>query len=281
MPTNQPPQLERRSLEFVRGLQARSRYVFKETEFAAHTGREAGSVASQMALQRLAKSNFIALAQKKPAFWLIVPPEQAHYGAPPADWWLHDLMQELEPAYYVALLSAARHWGSSHYAYQHTQVMVSRPRRPLTPGKLRVDFIVKKQVQDTPVVLERNRVARMRVSSREATLLDLIRHQSTVGGLEAVARIAHDLAPKMTSDSLQQALEALGQVPAAQRCGFILDRLGHTKLAEAADVWLRKQKVNRQRLTPELSEGQALVSENHWRIDWTPAQHEILREVAG
>jgi len=71
-----------------------------------------------MALQRLSRGGHIVLAQKKPATWLIVPPEQAHYGAPPVDWWLDDLLREQEPHYYLALLSAARFWGSAHYAYQ-------------------------------------------------------------------------------------------------------------------------------------------------------------------
>jgi hypothetical protein len=44
------------------------------------------------------RAGHIALTQKNPAYWLIVPPEQSHYGAPPVDWWLDDLMEEQEPS---------------------------------------------------------------------------------------------------------------------------------------------------------------------------------------
>jgi predicted transcriptional regulator of viral defense system len=271
-----------KSADLLRSLQSQVRYLFHEDEFARQTGREPGSPASQMALQRLSKAGHITLAQKKPARWLIIPAEQAHYGAPPVDWWLNDLMLDQEPAYYVALLSAARFWGSSHYAYQATQVMVSRPRRPLVVGKLRVEFTVKKGLQDTPVAHERTRTARLRVSTREATVLDLIRHQNTVGGLEAVARIAHDLLPKMTSTGVLEAVRALNQVPAVQRFGFVLDQLGSRRLASKVASWLRQQRRNVQPLvSPRDEEATVRTVDADWAVEYTSRQHEILREVRG
>ena len=62
------------------------------------------------------------------------------------------------------------------------------------------------------------------MSARAVTLLDLIRHQSAVGGLDAIACVARDLLPRMSSAGVLEALEALGQVPAAQRLGFIQRR---------------------------------------------------------
>ncbi|MBS0342136.1 MAG: hypothetical protein JSS56_16575 [Proteobacteria bacterium] len=265
----------------LRKLQSQARYLFREDEFARHTGREPGSPASQLALQRLSKAGRIVLAQKNAARWLIVPPEQAHYGAPPVDWWLDDLLRDQEPAYYLALLSAARFWGSSHYAYQATQVMVSRPRRPLAVGKLQVEFVVKKTLGDTPVVHERTKTAHVRVSTREATVLDLIRHQNSVGGLEAVARITCDLFPKMTSAGVLDAVRALGQVPAVQRFGFMLDQLGGARLAGAVGTWLHQRRHNVQPLvTPRDDETMHMV-DGKWAIEYTLIQHELLREIRG
>lgn len=270
------------SSEVLRNLQAQSRYLVREEEFARQTGREPGSPASQMALQRLSKAGHIVLAQKKPARWLIIPPEQEHYGAPPVDWWLDDLMRDQEPAYYMGLLSAARFWGSSHYAYQATQVMVSRPRRPLTAGKLRVEFIVKRGLEGTPVVNERTRTARVRVSTREATVLDLIRHQNTVRGLEAVARIARDLLPEMTPANVLDAVGALNQVPAAQRFGFVLDQLGNRRLASTVARWLQQHRRNVQPLvTPRDADASLYMVDGNWAIEYTSRQDDILKEVRG
>lgn len=280
-PTLLPVEQER-SAELLRNLQSQARYLFREDEFARQTGREPGSPASQQALQRLSNSGHIVLAQKRPAHWVIVPPEQAHYGAPPVDWWLDDLMRDLEPAYYVALLSAARFWGSSHYAHQATQVMVSRPRRPLAVGKLRVEFVVKNSLGDTPVAYERTKTTRVRVSTREATVLDLIRHQNTVGGLEAVVRIANDLLPKMTSAGVLDAVRALNQVPAVQRFGFVLDQLGNLRLADTVAKWLHQQRRNVQPLvTPRDDEATMHIVNHKWAIEYTSKQDNVLREIRG
>jgi hypothetical protein len=256
--------------------------VFREDEFSQLTGREPGSGASQVALNRLSRSGQITLAQKKPARWLIVPPEQAHFGAPPVDWWLDELMQEQEPSYYLALLSAARYWGSAHYAHQSAQVMLSRPRRPMTAGKLRVEFFVKKNLAGTPAVRERTATAHVRVSTREATLLDLIRHQAAVGGLEAIARIARDFAPRLSSRGLIDALEALDQVPAAQRLGFVLDQLGQNRLANTVSAYLSHSRRNIQPLETPRDPGATMVMvDGKWAIEYTSRQDAVLQEVKG
>lgn len=269
------------SAQVLRQLQSQSRYVFREEEFAQQTGRVPGSPASQLALQRLSKAGHVVLAQKNPGRWLIVPAEQSHYGAPPVDWWLDDLLRDQDPDYYLALLSAARHWGSAHYALQTTQVMVSRPRRPVQVGKIRVEFITKKSLEVTPVVTERTRVARLRISTREATVLDLIRHQNVVGGLEAVARVAKDLTPKMTSSGLKDALIGLGQVPAAQRLGFVLQHMGSERLASIVATWLQKQRKSVQPLVTPQAETGAYITDYNWAVEYTPGQLEQLKEVSG
>lgn len=269
------------SAQVLRQLQSQSRYLFREEEFAQQTGRVPGSPASQQALQRLSKAGHVVLAQKNPARWLIVPAEQTHYGAPPVDWWLDDLLRDQEPDYYLALLSAARHWGSAHYALQTTQVMVSRPRRPVQVGKLKVEFIAKRSLEATPVARERTRVARLRVSTREATVLDLIRHQNVVGGLEAVARVAKDLGPKMTSSGVKDALSGLGQVPAAQRFGFVLQHLGSERLASSVESWLQKQRRSVQPLVTPQADAGAYIIDGNWAVEYTPGQLEQLKEVRG
>lgn len=269
------------SAHVLRQLQSQARYVFREQEFAELTGRVPGSPASQLALQRLSKAGLVVLAQKKPARWLIVPAEQAHYGAPPVDWWLDDFLRDQEPNYYVALLSAARHWGSAHYALQTTQVMVSRPRRPVQVGKLKVEFITKRALDTTPVSRERTRAAHLRVSTREATVLDLIRHQEVIGGLEAITRVAKDLAPKMTPKGVGDALSGLGQAPAAQRLGFVLQHLGSERLAASVSSWLHKQRKSLQPLVTPQPDARAVLTDYNWAVEYTPAQLEEIKELSG
>lgn len=271
--------MPRSSTQALRQLQAQARYVFREQEFAELTGRVQGSPASQLALQRLSKAGLVVLAQKKPARWLIIPAEQAHYGAPPVGWWLDDILRDQEPNYYVALLSAARHWGSAHYALQTTQVMVSRPRRPVQVGKLKVEFITKRSLATTPVSRERTREAHLRVSTREATVLDLIRHQDAIGGLETVARVAKDLAPKMTPSGVKDAISSLDQVPAAQRLGFVLQHLGSERLAASVCSWLNNQRKSLQPLVTSQPDAGSVLTDYNWAVEYTPAQLEEIKEL--
>lgn len=268
----------------VRHIQAQARYFFEPAEFASLQGREPGSPGVKKALVRLSQQGRIVLATKRPAGWLIVPPEHEHYGAPPVDWWLDDCLQRLDPDYYVALLSAARHWGSAHYALQTTQVMLSRPRPSLTAGRLRVDFFSKTNLKATPVIVERGEVAPLRVSTREATLLDLVRHQSAIGGIEAVARVARDFSGKLQSDALILAMDALNQVPAAQRLGFVLDRLALAKPAACVMRWLRERSGKRlmpQPLGPyyQAAEGEGIEIDRDWGVRYTLRQLATVEAV--
>jgi hypothetical protein len=264
----------------LRNIQAQARYVFTPEEFARLTGRQPGSPAANAALWRLRAARRIVSVLKRPAKWLIVPPEHEHFGAPPVDWWLHDCLFDVAPDYYVGLLSAARHWGSSHYARQTTQVMVNSRRVNQTIGKLRIEYIWKSHTEQTPVVEATTQVSRLRVSTREATLLDLIRHQELIGGLEAIARVTHDFRDHLSAPALLAALNAMGQAPPAQRLGVIFEILHHEEMANQVRAWLDKRT-----LRTIILEGTGAGGENkrqtnkRWSVSYIPSQLQALEEL--
>ena len=276
-PTPEPLSVD----EALRRIQSEARYLFRTTDLAKMVGKAPNGPALKFALLRSAKAGRIALVSKRPSTWLIVPPEHEHYGAPPVEWWLNDFLEPIEPGYYVALLSAARHWGSGHYAHQSVQVMVSRQRAPLSIGKLRIEFIYKKNVASTPVTRVRGEIAPLRVSTREATLLDLLRHQSEIGGLEAIVRIAKDFAAAMTASGLTDALDALGLAPPAQRLGFVLERLHQKRLCPPVERWLASRRPTLQPLEPAPPPGDnARTTDPRWAVWFTRRQQEQIEELA-
>lgn len=264
----------------LRSIQVQARYLFSPEEFAKLTGRQGRSVSTRSALMRLSTAGRIVLALKRPTKWLIVPAEHSHYGAPPVDWWLHDCLEAVEPSYYLALLSAARHWGSAHYARQTTQVMVGTRRSPQQVGQLRVEYTFKAEVAGTPVVVVKGAVSKLRVSTREATLLDLLRHQSTVGGLEAIVRVAHDFRDKLVPTELVRALDAMGQTSVAQRLGLVFEVLGQSRMSGVVREWLKDRPLT---LIP--FETGALANEEErqvnrtWAVRYSLPQIEALREL--
>jgi hypothetical protein len=262
-------------------IQSGLRYFFEPDELARLVGRQTDSLAFKKSLYRLVRHGRVVLATKRPAGWLIVPPEQAHYGAPPVTWWLDDCLKRIEPNYYVALLSAARHWGSAHYALQDTQVMVSKPRPALTPGRLKVVFFSKREIANTPTVVVTSGVAPWRVSTPEATLLDLIRHQSKVGGLENVVRITKDVSRSLKLEDLAKALNAMDQAPVAQRLGLVLDHLGLERLAAHVAHWLARRRTTVQPLELQAStDKDAQVVDPRWEVQYDLHRINLFKELA-
>jgi len=263
----------------IRSIQERSRYFFEPAEFAQLAGVPANSPSVGRALRRLAKRGFIKRIAKAPTGWLIIPAEQAHYGAPPVTWWLDDAMKGREPDYYVALLSAAKHWGSAHYAIQTTQVMVASPRRSMTVGKLKVDFVVKRGLEKTPTTVVSADVAAWKVSTREATLFDLMRHQAHVGGIESIARIVRDFGPFLVGDEITKAANATAQVATAQRLGFLFDRLRMSHAANRLDEWLVGRRMPYHPL--EHGEGQDVpIIDERWHVRYNTRHLTMLEEVS-
>lgn len=263
----------------LRHIQAQARYFFEPLEFAALTGKNLETAGVKKALVRLSRQGRIVLATKRPTGWLIVPPEHQHYGAPPVDWWLDDCVKRLDANYYLGLLSAARHWGSAHQALQTNQVMLGRSHPGLSMGRLRIDFYRKTNIAATPTVVAHGTVSSWRVSTREATLLDLIRHQAAIGGIETVARVARDFSRSIDADGLTQALDAMGQVPVAQRLGFMLVHLGFDKPARRVVRWLEHRRMTLQPLALQSTEAECDEVDRDWGIRYTPRQLELVENL--
>lgn len=264
----------------LRAIQSQARYLFAPEEFGRLVGRDGDSMMVKKALHRLTLQGLITLASRRPTSYLIVPAEQMHYGAPPITWWIDDCLKRIEPHYYIALLSAARYWGSAHYAIQEAQVMVSRPRTTATPGKLKVTFFTKRKISGTPVVVVGSGVAPWRVSTRAATLLDLIRHQDDVGGIEAIARVAKDFSSQLDMRDIKLALDAMNQIPVAQRLGFIFDHLNMTLPAQKVEGWLRSRRITLQPLVLGGREDDHPLQVNaKWGIRYDTRLLDLLSEI--
>jgi predicted transcriptional regulator of viral defense system len=213
--------------KWVDSLQASGRYTFLRSEAVRESGGRPGSV--RKALHRLAQSGRIA--KVKDYFFVIVPLEYQSAGAPPASWFVHQLMAAMEKPYYVALLSAAGLHGASHQQPQELQVMTSRSLRPVRAGRVRIRFFANKQIDRVPVVNMKTPTGTMRVSTPEATAVDLVRYPRASGQLGNVATVLSQLLPLLDGRRLAAAAAKAGDVPAAQRLGYLLDLAGARRIA--------------------------------------------------
>ena len=213
--------------QWVDALQESGRYTFLRSEVTQETGGSPGSI--KKSLQRLVRHRRIV--KIKDYFFVIMPLEYRAAGSLPASWFIHDLMAAMKLPYYVGLLSAAGLHGASHQQPQELQVVTDRPVRPLRAGRVRLRFFVKKLVDRVPVVDMKTPTGVMRVSTAEATAVDLVRYPKAAGQLGNVATVLSQLIPVLDGRRLAAAAAQAGDVRVIQRLGYLLDQVGARRIA--------------------------------------------------
>jgi predicted transcriptional regulator of viral defense system len=212
---------------FVVALAARGKPHFTTEEAATALG---GSIpAVRAALRRLKAKGEIADPFR--GFHVIVAPEYRKLGCLPADQFVPQLMQHLGEPYYVALLSAAELHGAAHQRPQAFQVMVRTNRRAIECGQVRVQFIARKNMKSTSAVEKKNPRGHTRVSSPEATALELVGYADQSGGLDNVASVLAELVDAIDSERLVSECRR-SPIAWVQRLGYLLDLTEQRDLAD-------------------------------------------------
>jgi predicted transcriptional regulator of viral defense system len=212
---------EMRARNYIAALAASGRYHFTSAE--ARDALGVSAEAAKLALNRLSRQKLIAAPAR--GFYVIVPPEYRSLGCLPADQFIPALMQRLHLPYYAGLLSAAQYHGAAHHRPQEFQVMAAKPRREVKCGQVRVAFAVRKRLADVPVQNFNTPRGTIRVSTPEATAVDLIGYHDHAGGLDQVATILSEMAELIDPDKLVLAART-APVAWSQRLGHLLDQSG-------------------------------------------------------
>ena len=178
--------------------------------------------AAKLALNRLIHHGVIASPAR--GFYIIVPPEYRALGCLPAEQFIPALMQRLGEPYYAGLLSAAQYHGAAHHRPQEFQVLLARARRPIRCGRVRVAFVVRKRLKDVSVQDFNTPRGAIRVSTPEATAVDLVGYHRAAGGLDHVATLLSELAEQLDPQELVAAAQTAPRTW-AQRLGYLLEHV--------------------------------------------------------
>lgn len=208
---------------------------------------------SDLALQAAARRlvNRQRLIAPRRGFYVIVPLEYRSAGAPPPTWFISDLMAHAGHPYYVGLLTAAALHGAAQQQPQEFQVVTDVPMRSAEAGRAVIRFFTKRRLERTPAQSVKTETGSMRVSTPEATALDLVRYVGQAGQLNNVATVLRDLAEHLHADRLVEAARADIELSCAQRVGFLLDRVGEARRGDALARWVREQKPRVVLLRPD------------------------------
>ena len=257
MKPEEPPPKAR---QYVENLVGSSRYTFTTSEARAALGL--APAALKVALYRLARRRLIVSPVR--GFHIIVPPEYRSLGCLPADQFIPSLMKSLEAPYYAGLLTAAQYHGAAHQRPQEFQVFVEKSRRPIVCGRVRVAFIVRKNLRKVPVQTLNTPRGVLALSTPEATAFDLVGYHYHAGGLNQVATVLAELAERLDPDKLAAAATA-APVPWAQRLGYLLGRAGVGDKASKLKTYVRKQTHESTPLLPRASLKNALRNDD-WKL---------------
>ncbi|MBY0471529.1 type IV toxin-antitoxin system AbiEi family antitoxin [bacterium] len=225
--------------QLVDSYQSSGKYTFLRDE--AITALGLSKQAIKKAVERLVAKQRLAVPRR--GFYVIVPLEYRQAEAPPPIWFIDDLMRFHGCSYYVGLLSAAAIHGAAHQQPQEFQVIAPIQLRQLNVGRARIRFFTKQQMKHTPIQEVKTETGSMRVSTPEATALDLVRYMENAGHLNHVATVLSELADRLDAGKLISAAEQEPELAHVQRLGYLLDQVGvsaslSTQLAE----WITKKK---------------------------------------
>lgn len=250
-----------KSRSYLIELQARGRIAFTTEEFARELSLTPN--AAKNSLRRLRKKREIASPLK--GFHIVLSPGDRVRGCRPPEEFIDSLMKHLGESYYVALLSAAEIHGAAHHRPQCFQVMVSRPRRMIKCGHVRIQFLVKRKSSDSLAELHKVATGYFAVSTPEVTAFDLIAYQKQAAGIDNIATVLSDLSEVLAANKLIEDSKKF-EVSVVQRLGYILARLGAANLADALEPEVKCRVLRSTLLVPGKEVLSGSVVDKRWRV---------------
>jgi len=229
-----------RTSTFIDALQTKGRYTFSQKEIVSITGKSI--IAIKNALRRLIKKG--RLVSPRRGFYVIVPLEYKALGSPPASWFINNLMAYLKQPYYVGLLTASAIHGASHHKPQQFQVVTNKPIRPISVGRVHINFVTKYRIENTPTLSIKTETGNMLVSTPEATAFDLVRYMTIVGHISHIGTILNELAESLIPRRLVNVAKVDIELSCVQRIGYLLDLVCSKKITDPLHTWLSSQKIH-------------------------------------
>ena len=247
--------------EWIDDLQRSGVYSFKREKAQKELGIQQKSL--NIAFNRLHKQGRILRVRNN--FYVIVPLEYRSAGTVPPEWFVDDLMKSIGLPYYVGCLSAAAVYGAAHQRTQELQVVVPSHVRMIDLDVVRIRFLQYAGMEGARTALRRTQTGDYVISTAEWTAIDLVRFQRHIGGPDAVLGVLRELSEAMDPDRLEETCGFELQNSQLQRLGWMFEKLGFHRLAEALHRVIENRTPSYVTLNPNLSIRSG-PHNNKWRI---------------
>lgn len=243
-----PPKRPFRAADFIDQLAIAGRYHFTTEEAAEALGLS--EIAARAAIRRLKRRGVVAAPLR--GFHVLVSPEHRAAGCPPAAQFVHELMAHVEAPYYIGLLSAAEHYGAAPEPPTAVQVITEKNRPSIRCGRVAVQFVARQSAADVPTREVQTIRGPVLVATPEATAIDIAAYPAHVGGLDQIELVLLGLAPHLDPATLADVASRIAEVPWAQRLGYLLDRVGATRVTDPLAAFVAENAPHVTPLDPRL-----------------------------
>jgi len=248
--------------KYLDKLIASGKYVFTPDEIKQELQISHNAFKKQ--LSNLSVHNKVALIRN--GVYVIVPPEYRKNGAPPINYYIDEMMKHLNRPYYIGLLNAAAWYGAAHQQPQKNVIIIKPPVLPdINKPYARIDFVYKKDWQNSDIMQQKTNAGYINVSSPELTALDLCYYPKHSGGINQVATVLEELAEELDATKIRDIAKCYNSTMAVQRLGYLLEKTGNEEVAIPLKEWLVKQKYYPALLEPA-EKSQSKVTGNIWKI---------------
>lgn len=197
-------------------LVSEGRYWVTSSEVAQLAGVPTAHV--YPGLQRLRRRG--AVFSPTRGLYVVVPPEFRSWRVLPGELFIDAMMHALGRRYYVSLLTAAAMHGAAHQAPQHFQVMVDHHVANRDIERIKLRFYTNEHLDQMTVEERPVDTGRVRIGTRESTLVDLIVHPEESGGISNIATVVTQIGDLDVSQLAR--LASLRSRSVARRLGWLL-----------------------------------------------------------
>lgn len=234
---------------YIRTCLAKGKYFFSRNE-ALH---ELNLTPLQFRFQamRLGKKKFIKNLGAH--FFMIITPEYYNFSSLPPHWIVGPFMHYLNQDYYIGLLSAASFYGATNQQPMVFQVITDKRTRGILLERGGIEFYFSKTCTTAAKGSINTPTGEAAISTKEQTLIDLVRYYRVCGYFSNIASIIKELGEECLPHELAVAIHMESKNSVLQRLGFLFDITGFSMLADVVEKELRTRKIEYMLLQPNSS----------------------------
>jgi len=250
--------------DFIKQCLSLEEYSFSKNELHAISQKDKSALTSD--LSYLTKKGEILPLRK--GFYLIIPPRYSKFGKLPLELYVEKLFKFIARPYYIGLYSAAKFHGASHQQIQRDYVITIPPTLlDIKKSTTNIRFFTMSNWPKKNIINKKSDAGHFKISDAALTTVDLIYHQTKLGGINRMLAIIEELIEEIKLSNLKDLLSWYPHKSTLQRLGFLLDELqADSQLKELLSEYFKENRCFPVLLSPKSKEKPGAVN-NIWKVD--------------